>query len=192
MSILQLSYTYPSGQQLEIVQGDITGEAVDAIVNAANSHLQHGAGVAGAILRRGGPQIQQESLEWVRQHGTVTNAEPAYTGAGKLPCRYVIHAVGPVWGEGDEDAKLASAIRGSLQLAERLDLASIAFPAISTGIFGFPKDRAARIFLETLQDYFSVNPSSGLKLVRLTLYDRPSLITFLDEAEKLGIPPNAI
>jgi O-acetyl-ADP-ribose deacetylase (regulator of RNase III) len=189
MSILQLGYTYPSGQQLEIVQGDITGEAVDAIVNAANSHLQHGAGVAGAIVRRGGLQIQQESTEWVRQHGTVSHAEPAYTSAGKLPCRYVIHAVGPVWGEGDEDAKLSSAIRGSLQVADRLKLASIAFPAISTGIFGFPKERAARIFLETLQNYFSANPSSGLKLVRLTLYDRTSLTTFLDEAVKLGIPP---
>jgi O-acetyl-ADP-ribose deacetylase len=191
MSILQLGYTYPSGQQLEIVQGDITGEAVDAIVNAANSHLQHGAGVAGAIVRRGGYQIQQESLEWVRQHGTVSHAEPAYTNAGKLPCRYVIHAVGPVWGEGDEDAKLVTTIRGSLQLAERLKLASIAFPAISTGIFGFPKERAARIFLETLQEYFAANPASGLKLVRLTLYDRPSLATFLDEAAKLGLAPDA-
>jgi O-acetyl-ADP-ribose deacetylase len=189
MSILQLGYTYPSGQRLEIVQGDITGETVDAIVNAANSHLQHGAGVAGAILRRGGYQIQQESLEWVRQHGPVTHAEPAYTSAGKLPCRYVIHAVGPVWGEGDEDAKLSTTIRGSLQLADRLELASIAFPAISTGIFGFPKERAARIFLETLQNYFATNPSSGLKLVRLTLYDRPSLTVFLDEAARLGIPP---
>jgi O-acetyl-ADP-ribose deacetylase len=189
MSILQLGYNYPSGQRLEIVQGDITGETVDAIVNAANSHLQHGAGVAGAILRRGGYQIQQESLEWVRQHGPVTHAEPAYTSAGKLPCRYVIHAVGPVWGEGDEDAKLSTTIRGSLQLADRLELASIAFPAISTGIFGFPKERAARIFLETLQDYFAAKPSSGLKLVRLTLYDRPSLTVFLDEAARLGIPP---
>jgi len=191
MSILQLGYTYPSGQQLEIVQGDITGEAVDAIVNAANSHLQHGAGVAGAIVRRGGYQIQQESLEWVRRNGPVGHDEPAFTGAGKLPCRYVIHAVGPVWGEGDEDVKLSSAIRGSLQVAERLGLASIAFPAISTGIFGFPKERAAHIFFETLQDYFSTNPSSGLKLVRLTLYDRPTLTTFLDEAARLGLPPTA-
>ena len=192
MSILQLGYTYPSGQQLEIVQGDITGESVDAIVNAANSHLQHGAGVAGAIVRRGGLQIQQESLEWVRRHGPVTHAEPAYTSAGKLPCRYVIHAVGPVWGEGDEDAKLATTIRGTLQVAERLELTSIAFPAISTGIFGFPKERAAHIFLETLQDYFAANPTSGLKLVRLTLYDRPSLAVFLDEAARLGIPPSAV
>lgn len=191
MSILQLGYTYPSGQQLEIVQGDITGEAVDAIVNAANSHLQHGAGVAGAIVRRGGYQIQQESLEWVRRNGPVGHDEPAFTGAGKLPCRYVIHAVGPVWGEGDEDVKLSSAIRGSLQVAERLGLASIAFPAISTGIFGFPKERAAHIFFETLQDYFSTNPSSGLKLVRLTLYDRPTLTTFLDEAARIGLPPTA-
>lgn len=190
MSILQLGYTYPSGQRLEIVQGDITGETVDAIVNAANSHLQHGAGVAGAILRRGGLQIQQESLEWVRQHGPVTHAEPAYTTGGKLPCRYVIHAVGPIWGEGDEDFKLSSAIRGSLQLAERLGLASIAFPAISTGIFGYPIERAARVFLVTLQDYFSANPTSGLKLVRITLYDRPSLTVFLDEAASMGLPPS--
>ena len=159
-------------------------EAVDAIVNAANAQLQHGGGVAGAIARRGGPSIQAESNAWVREHGPVSHSEPAYTRAGSLPSRYVIHAVGPVWGSGDEDAKLAAAIRGSLSRAEQLELKSIALPAISTGIFGFPVARAASIFLTTLQDYFTENPTSCLKLVRLTLYDRKTLDIFIQEWEK--------
>lgn len=167
-----------SGQVIQIVQGDLTQEVVDAIVNAANAQLQHGGGVAGAISRRGGPQIQAESDAWVRQHGPVAHAEPAYTRAGGLPCRYVIHAVGPVWGAGDEDAKLAVAVGGSLRLAERLELSSIAFPAISTGIFGFPKERAARVILGAILDYFQGNPASRLRQVRLTLYDAPTLEAF--------------
>jgi O-acetyl-ADP-ribose deacetylase (regulator of RNase III) len=98
MSQVLSESTFPSGQRLQLVQGDLTTEPVDAIVNAANHHLQHGGGLAGAIVRRGGEAIQAESDTWVSKHGLVTNAEPAYTRAGKLPCRYVIHAVGPVWG----------------------------------------------------------------------------------------------
>ena len=95
----------PTGPKLQIVQGDVTVEEVDAIVNAANEHLQHGGGVAWAISKRGGPTIQRESDEWVRTKGTVNHAHPAWTSGGLLPAKYVIHAVGPVWGEGDEDAK---------------------------------------------------------------------------------------
>jgi len=171
-------YSLPGGARLQIVQGDLTEENVDAIVNAANSHLAHGGGVAGAISRRGGGQIQAESNAWVRQHGPVTHDKPAYTGAGKLACRYVIHAVGPVWGSGYEDEKLASAVRGSLALADRLSLESIAIPAISTGIFGFPVDRAARVILVVIRGYFTDNPGSGLQQVRLTLYDRKTVDTF--------------
>jgi O-acetyl-ADP-ribose deacetylase (regulator of RNase III) len=160
------------------VQGDLTQERVDAIVNAANAELQHGGGVAAAIARKGGPQIQAESDAWVQEHGPVRHAEPAYTRAGNLPCRYVIHAVGPVWGAGDEDAKLSAAVAGSLSLAEQLGLASVAFPAISTGIFGFPKARAARIMLTTIQDTFTRNPGSSLRLVRLTLFDPPAVAAF--------------
>lgn len=167
------------GRRLEIAQGDITTEAVDAIVNAANERLAHGAGVAGAIVRRGGPSIQEESDRWVRQHGPVTHEKPAYTGGGNLPARYVIHAVGPVWGSGDEDRKLAAAVRGSLALGDELKLTSIAFPAISTGIFGFPVERAARIFMATIDQYFKDNPDSSLKTVRLTLFDSPTLAAFL-------------
>ena len=116
---------FPSGTEFQIVQGDITLEAVDVIVNAANSHLQHGGGVADVIVRQGGQVIQQESDAWVRTHGPVSHAEPAYTLAGRLPCKYVIHAVGPIWGEGEEDAKLCAAVRGSLKLADELKLESI-------------------------------------------------------------------
>jgi O-acetyl-ADP-ribose deacetylase (regulator of RNase III) len=179
MTLILREIVFPSGQTLQLVQGDLTTEAVDAIVNAANRHLQHGGGVAGMIVRRGGRQIQADSDAWVREHGPVSHAEPAYTGAGNLPCRYVIHAVGPVWGEGSEDNKLAAAVTGSLALADRLELRSIAFPAISTGIFGFPKERAAEVIFSTITAYFSQPPASGLQLVRLTLFDQPTIDAFV-------------
>jgi O-acetyl-ADP-ribose deacetylase len=165
-------------RRLQLAQGDLTTEHVDAIVNAANRHLQHGGGLAGAIVRRGGEAIQAESDAWVSEHGLVTHAEPAYTRAGKLPCKYVIHAVGPMWGEGDEDRKLEEAVTGSLRLAECLELSSVALPAISTGIFGFPKERAAGIILSAIEAYVSQHPDSGLSLVRITLYDQPTLDVF--------------
>lgn len=177
---------FPSGQRFQIVEGDITEESVDAIVNAANANLLHGRGVAGIIVRKGGQEIQVESKAWVRQHGPVSHTEPAYTGAGKLPCRFIIHAVGPVWGEGNEDTKLASAVMGSLRLADRLRLESLALPAISTGVFGFPIEHAAEVIYNAVEDYFSENPDSGVGLVRLTLYDQPIIEAFLDiwRAEK--------
>jgi O-acetyl-ADP-ribose deacetylase (regulator of RNase III) len=187
MNIVLKEQQLPSGQVLQIVQGDLTDEAVDAIVNAANAQLKHGGGVAGAITWRGGPQIQAESDAWVSQHGPVSHDHPAYTQAGALPCRYVIHAVGPVWGEGNEAQKLAAAVTGSLNLADQLGLLSIAFPAISTGIFGFPKEQAARVILAAIQAHFSQNPGSGLKQVRLTLYDQPTVQAFLDAWENQGI-----
>ena len=190
MSQVLSESTFPSGQRLQLVQGDLTTEPVDAIVNAANHHLQHGGGLAGAIVRRGGEAIQAESDTWVSEHGLVTNAEPAYTRAGKLPCRYVIHAVGPVWGEGDEDRKLEEAVTGSLRLAEQLKLSSVALPAISTGIFGFPKERAAGIILSAVYTYFAQNPESKLSLVRITLFDRPTLDIFLRIWEKFSTRPD--
>lgn len=178
LSIIIQEATLAKGLRLEIAQGDLTEEALDAIVNAANAHLWHGGGVAGAILRKGGSLIQEESNAWVREHGPVSHAHPAYTSAGKLPCLYVIHAFGPVWGEGDEDAKLAAAVSGSLSVASRLGLHSMALPAISTGIFGFPKERAARIILAAILDYIDGNPETSLKLVRLTLFDQETLEAF--------------
>ncbi len=172
--------TLSTGQMLRIVHGDLTDERVDAIVNAANSYLKHGGGVAGAIVRRGGAQIQAESDAWVRKYGPVPHHAPAYTHAGNLACRYVIHAVGPVWGEGDEDAKLAAAIAGALQRADELGLSNIALPAISTGIFGFPMPRAAEIILTAVVNYFAQNRASGLQEARLVLLDQSAVDVFVN------------
>ncbi len=179
MNVIIREHTFPSGHMLQIARGDLTAETTEAVVNAANRYLEHGAGVAGAIVRKGGPQIQLESREWVRAHGLVEHAKPAYTSAGNLACRYIIHAVGPVWGEGEEPDKLAAAVRGSLEVAEHLGLASIAFPAISTGIFGFPREVAARVILTTIQGYVAENPASRLLLIRLVLYDQETADIFI-------------
>jgi|ERR1041385_6544068 len=168
----------PTGQTIQIVQGDITAEQVDAIVNAANEHLQHGGGVAWAISKKGGPTIQKESDAWVRHHGSVPHARPAWTSGGLLPAKYVIHAVGPVWGDGDEDNKLELALTGSLRVADELKCSSIALPAISTGIFGFPKDRAAEILLLAIEKYFDGNYSSTLRTIKLVLFDQAIVDVF--------------
>jgi putative ATPase len=179
MSTILKESSLSSGQTLQIVQGDITTEEVEAIVNAANEHLQHGGGVAWAISKRGGPAIQQESDEWIRTKGTVDHAHPAWTSGGDLPAKYVIHAVGPVWGQGNEDAKLTEAVAGSLHVADELNLKSIAFPAISTGIFGFPIERAAKVILGAIEAYFEKDDSSGLELVKLVLFDQSTADAFL-------------
>ena len=169
----------PAGQTVQIVQGDITTETVDAIVNAANEQLQHGGGVAWAISKRGGPAIQKESDAWIRRYGPVSHPAPAWTSGGLLPAKYVIHAVGPVWGDGDEDRKLSEAVTGSLRVADELKCESIALPAISTGIFGFPKERAAGIIYSAVKKYFEGNPGSGVRTVRLVLFDQPSVDVFI-------------
>lgn len=163
--------------QIELARGNITEERVDAIVNAANAYLVHGGGVACAIVKAGGKTIQQQSSEWVRVHGPVTHRHPAFTRAGNLPCRYIVHAVGPIWGEGGETHKLADAITGSLELGERMGFSSMSFPAISTGIFQFPAPLAAQVILGTIHAYFGQNPQSFLKLVRILLIDE---MTFRD------------
>ncbi|MCP4139632.1 MAG: macro domain-containing protein [Chloroflexi bacterium] len=179
MNEILLEEIFLKDKIFQIVQGDITKEKVDAIVNAANSRLQHSGGVAWTISRKGGDIIQHESQKWVRQHGEVSHAQPAHTAAGKLPCKYVIHAVGPVWGDGDEDKKLADAITGSLRVASDLGLASVSLPAISTGIFGFPKERAARIIFSSIENYLSKNEDSPLKKVRLILYGKADAELYL-------------
>ena len=172
-------HVFPTGQIIQIVQGDITIEKVDAIVNAANEHLQHGGGVAWAISKKGGRIIQQESDAWIRKHGPISHSVPAWTSGGLLPAKYVIHAVGPVWGDGDEDNKLSEAVTGSLRVADELKCESIAMPAISTGIFGFPKDRAAEIIFASIQKYFESN-ISNLKAVKMLLFDQATVKVFID------------
>jgi O-acetyl-ADP-ribose deacetylase (regulator of RNase III) len=167
---------------LRLVQGDITERDVDAIVNAANSYLQHGGGVAGAIVRKGGNVIQEES----DKIGFTTVGTAAITTAGRLPAKFVIHAVGPRMGEGDEDSKLKSAVVSSLQLASQKKLASISLPAISSGIFGFPKDRCAKILIETAVDFLNTHKGSSLRVVEFCIYDDLTLGYFKEELTKLS------
>lgn len=182
---------FHNGTALQIVQGDLTEEEVDAIVNAANAELQHGGGVAGAILRKGGEAIQEESNAWVEEHGPVSHHRPAYTSAGNLFSRYVIHAVGPVWGSGEEDKSLSEAVQGTLEIADQLGLASIAMPAISTGIYGFPIERAASVILNTINGYFKQHPNSSVHLVRVVLYEAEAARVFMTALDALFTNQNA-
>ncbi len=170
---------------VELVEGDITELEADAIVNAANSYLKHGGGVAAAIVRKGGYVIQEESDRWVREHGPVPVGDVAVTTAGRLKARYVIHAVGPRYGEEGGDEKLASAIRRSLEKADELGLSSIAMPAISTGAFGYPYERCARVMAGVLRDY--ALRARSLKRVIVCLYGRQAYEAFERVfAEELG------
>ncbi len=141
--------------RVETVRGDITQLEVDAIVNAANTSLMGGSGVDGAIHRKGGPRILEECEAIRRRQGGCRTGEAVITTAGLLPAKYVIHAVGPVWrgGMADEDLLLAKAYENSLRLAISHQIHSMAFPNISTGIYGFPKGRAAQIATETVQNF---------------------------------------
>lgn len=141
--------------QIQLVQSDITKLEVDAIVNAANSSLMGGGGVDGAIHRAGGPQILEECRDIRNKQGKCEPGNAVITNAGKLPCKKVIHTVGPKWngGESQEDQKLRSCYKKSLELAEAYGLATVAFPNIGTGIYGFPKARAADIAIKTVQNW---------------------------------------
>ncbi|MEW6263918.1 MAG: macro domain-containing protein [Thermodesulfobacteriota bacterium] len=165
--------------EIEIVQGDITEMETVAIVNAANAQLVLGAGVAGAIRKKGGPAIQEECD---RIGGTYVGGA-VVTGGGNLKARYVIHAVGPRMGEGDEDRKLREATLNSLKRADENKMASIALPAISTGIFGFPLDRAARIMLSAAAEHLA-GPTTIEKVV-FCLFGQEAYDVFTDELKRL-------
>ena len=163
---------------LELVQGDITEMETDAIVNAANAQLVLGGGVAGAISRKGGASIQEECK---RIGGTHVGGAVITTG-GNLKAKHVIHAVGPRMGEGDEDRKLKEATFNSLKIADQHHLESISFPAISTGIFGYPLDRCAQIMLSTTIEY--LKGETGLRRVVFCLYGEGSFSGFVDELRR--------
>jgi len=161
---------------IELVEGDITSLPVDAVVNAANEGLQLGSGVAGAIRRRGGPAIQRECDEI----GHCETGGAVVTGAGDLPSRWVIHAVGPVWrGGGDgEEALLASAVSSALGQAEQIGARSVALPALSTGIYGFPMERAAEISVGEARRF--AKSARSVERIVFCLFDGRALAAFRD------------
>ncbi len=161
-----------NNKTIRIIKGDITQRRVDAIVNAANSYLQHGGGVAAAILKGGGKIIQEES----DKIGFVPVGGAVMTSGGGLPCKVVIHAVGPRYGEGDEDSKLALAINNTLGIASQKGFASICMPAIGSGIFGFPKDRCAKILLGQAKLFLQKNTT--IKIIEFCLFDEETLQHF--------------
>lgn len=172
-----------NGVSLELVQGDITLQTVDAIVNAANSQLAGGGGVDGAIHRRGGESIIKET-DSAYPEGCPTG-EAVISGSGKLPSRYVIHAVGPVWSGGHkgEAELLASAYRRSLELAVEHGCRSIAFPALSTGAYGYPMDLAARTALSAVVAF--IEEHSEPSLVRFVLFSEGAYGAFSAALEEV-------
>jgi len=167
----------------------MTTEDVDAIVNAANASLDHASGLAGAIIKKGGQIIQQESDIYVGKHGKVEEGGVVVTGAGKLPCKHVFHAVGPMWhgGKQGEDIVLGMCVRSCLEKADELKLNSISLPAISSGIFGFPKEKCSSVMFEMVRGYFKEKEGvSSIKEVRFTNFDDRTVDIFEKECISLG------
>jgi O-acetyl-ADP-ribose deacetylase (regulator of RNase III) len=167
------------GRKIKIVEGNIALLDVEAVVNAANRRLQLGSGVAGAIRACGGPSIQEEC----NRLGPVEVGDAVITGGGNLKATYVIHAVGPRMGEGDEVAKLARATRSSLEIASRQRIGSLAIPAISTGIFGFPLQECSEIMLRSAMDF--LKKSDFPKEILFCLYGQEACSVFLRTMEGL-------
>ncbi|MFB3924800.1 MAG: O-acetyl-ADP-ribose deacetylase [Syntrophales bacterium] len=170
-----------NGSIISIIEGDITHEETDAVVNAANSGLRGGGGVDGAIHRAGGPAIMEEC----RKIGSCPTGKAVITTGGNLKAKYVIHAVGPVYRDGSrgEPELLKSAYLESLRIASQKGLKSLSFPAISTGAYGFPMREAARIALTTVIDYLGAH--HDIKNVRFVLFGRNAYDTFSEELKKL-------
>jgi O-acetyl-ADP-ribose deacetylase (regulator of RNase III) len=164
---------------LSLVRGDITLQATDAIVNAANSGLMGGGGVDGAIHRAGGPAILEECRQIVARQGRLPTGQAVITTGGNLRAKYVIHAVGPVWrgGQADEARLLSSAYLESLRLAAEHDLASLAFPSISTGAYGYPVDEAASVAIKTVADFLR-GRSTSIRQVIFVLFDARTLASY--------------
>jgi len=158
--------------ELFLVQGDITKQDTDAVVNAANSSLMGGGGVDGAIHRAGGPTILEECKKIVARQGRLPTGKAVITTGGNLPAKYVIHTVGPVWhgGKSNEAQLLASAYKESLKIAKEKKLSSIAFPSISTGAYGYPVDQAAKVAIEAVISFLN-EEAVPIKEVRFVLFD---------------------
>jgi O-acetyl-ADP-ribose deacetylase (regulator of RNase III) len=171
---------------IELIKGDITKIQVDAIVNAANTSLLGGGGVDGAIHRAGGKAILEECQKIRAKQGGCNVGEAVITTGGNLPAKYVIHTVGPVWkgGNNDEERLLASAYTNSLRIAVENKIRSLAFPNISTGIYGFPKDKAAKIAVKTVTDF--LNSGTEVEKVIFVCFDDENYTLYVDLLNKAG------
>ena len=172
------------GAEVELVQGDITQQCTDAIVNAANAHLAGGGGVDGAIHRAGGPSIMQETR--AKYPSGCPTGDAVITGAGKMSAKHVIHAVGPVYrgGKHGEPELLASAYHRSLEVAAAAGCGSISFPSLSTGAYGYPVEDAAPIALRSVVAFLQTKP--GIELVRFVLFDERAFQAFAQALAKLA------
>ena len=170
--------------RITVLSGDLTKEKTDAIVNAANPSLMGGGGVDGAIHRSGGASIIEECRTIITSIGRLETGKAVITGGGHLPARYVIHTVGPVWrgGVSGEAGLLAAAFKNSLSLADEKSLKSIAFPGISTGVYGYPLQEAAMVSLMAIKEY--LEDGSSLEEVRIVLFDENALTVWQDALEK--------
>ncbi len=170
--------------KIEVLKGDITKLAADAIVNAANSSLMGGGGVDGAIHRAGGPAILEECKAIVAKQGTCATGEAVITTGGNLPAKFVVHTVGPIWNGGrqNEREKLADCYRKSLQLAIDHHCKTIAFPNISTGVYRFPKEEAAAIAVNTVKDF--LHSTDGIEKVIFVCFDDENFNLIQQEIKK--------
>jgi len=185
-SVLIVEHKFENGCCLQVRHGDMTEEIVDAIVNAANGRLDHASGLAGAISKKGGEMVQIESDIYYAEHGSLQEGEVVALGAHNLKCKHVIHAVGPTWngGKQGEQLLLEMCVVASLEKANQLKLKSISLPAISTGIFRFPKPLCATIMFQCVTDWILNNKDKSLQEIRFTNFDDETVYIFKDEFEK--------
>lgn len=171
---------------LRAVRGDLTKQTVDAIVNAANVQLRHGGGVAQAIARAGGPTIQEESNAWVAEHGPLTDGVAAVTGAGEMPATHVVHTAGPLFDDArdDNESRLRAATRAALDAASEVGARTIAFPAISAGIYGYPPDDATAVVVSEVATVVSERPQA-FDEVRFVGFDQAMVDRFAAGLEAL-------
>ncbi|MGY4706861.1 O-acetyl-ADP-ribose deacetylase [Candidatus Bipolaricaulota sp. J31] len=173
--------------KLVLLKGDITAEEVEAIVNSANPELTPGGGVSGAIHRKGGPRVTEEAARIRQERGRLKTGEAVITTGGNLPAKWVIHTVGPVWhgGTRGEPELLAKAYRSCLELAREQGIKSIAFPSISTGIYGYPIEEAAKIALRTVKEFLEADPGP-IEEVRFVLFSEKDFEAYRSAWERLA------
>ena len=175
---------FPGGREFSVVIYDLLHEPVDCIVNAANGGLSHGGGVAAAISKAAGPNLDDECDLIIKQRGRIPVGEAVATTAGNLPFKGVIHAVGPRMGDGEEENKIASALKSSFLKAHENGWSSLSFPGISSGIFSVPHPVCAQAYVRAVREFFDEYPESSLKTIRLCLFKGPLLDAVAQELEK--------